>query len=112
MNNNRSYDFFLLKQENLRLKEENSRLKHGLEDKRALYISAFAVILAALLAVCGYTGLYFFDVFMSEHVSVEILGFQYSYTFKTFETEVQEFATFIATIFVLGLTVLALWRKI
>ncbi|MDD6378195.1 MAG: hypothetical protein PUG27_10445 [Succinatimonas sp.] len=63
---------FLIKKENLRLKEENSKLKARVENieinlrESKLFELLFPVVVASMLTVFGYAFLFFFDVFVFE----------------------------------------------
>ena len=58
---------FLIKKENLRLKEENSKLKARVENieinlrESKLFELLFPVVVASMLTVCGYAFLFFFE---------------------------------------------------
>lgn len=96
MNNNKSYEFFLLKQENLRLKEENSRLKIKLENEKPKankLNSAFTVFISAFIADFGYSFIFFFT---------EIIG-----------TELKElqFNLMLFSLVLLGVSSWILWRR-
>ena len=63
---------FLIKKENLRLKEENSKLKARVENienklrEAKLFELLFPVVVASMLTVWGYAFLFFFDEFVFE----------------------------------------------
>ena len=66
--NNKNYEFFLLKQENLRLKEENSKLRKEIKNPKSLLDSAFGIMFSAFLADITFNFLFFFNELLGEKV--------------------------------------------
>lgn len=114
MNNEKNYEFFLLKQENLRLKEENSRLKIKLENenpKANKLNSAFTVFISAFLADITFNFLFFFNELLGEKVEIEASGLHLCYTTQYPSTLWIEFSIMLASIPCLGLMLYLIWRK-
>ncbi len=75
---------FLIKKENLRLKEENSKFKARVENienklrEAKIFELLFPVVVASMLTVWGYAFLFFFDEFVFEESRNAISDFHFA----------------------------------
>jgi hypothetical protein len=109
--NNKNYEFFLLKQENLRLKEENSKLRKEVKNPKSLLDSAFGIMFSAFLADITFNFLFFFNELLGEKVEIEASGLHLCYTTQYPSTLWIEFSIMLASIPCLGLMLYLIWRK-
>lgn len=112
-NNEKSYEFFLLKQENLRLKEENSKLKEEVKgnNDKSFYGNVFNVFLSGLFATVTYAFFFFIDELMGSKERIVGTTPQLCYTTISHETAVLEFVGIIVCAFVLVIALIGLRRK-
>lgn len=99
---------FLIKKENLRLKEENSKLKARVENIENKLIEAklldllFPVVVASMFTVWGYSFLFFFDDILVSKEEFELSSEQLTFTTMFLNLKGLEFAIMISTSFLLA----------
>ena len=108
---------FLIKKENLRLKEENSKLKARVENienklrEEKLFELLFPVVVASMLTVWGYAFLFFFDVFVFEESRNSVPDFHFANNVVSPNMKNIEFAIIVMTAFILGIFSYCIFRK-
>lgn len=107
---------FLIKKENLRLKEENSKLKARVENieinlrEAKLFELLFPVVVASMLTVLGYAFLFFFDVFVFEESRNTVSDFHFANNVVSPNMKNIEFAIIVMTAFILGIFSYCIFR--
>ena len=107
---------FLIKKENLRLKEENSKLKARVENieinlrESKLFELLFPVVVASMLTVFGYAFLFFFDVFVFEASRNTVSDFHFANNVVSPNMKNIEFAIIVMTAFILGIFSYCIFR--
>lgn len=109
---------FLIKKENLRLKEENSKLKARVENieinlrESKLFELLFPVVVASMLTVFGYAFLFFFffDVFVFEESRNTVSDFHFANNVVSPNMKNIEFAIIVMTAFILGIFSYCIFR--
>lgn len=107
---------FLIKKENLRLKEENSKLKARVENieinlrESKLFELLFPVVVASMLTVFGYAFLFFFYVFVFEESRNTVSDFHFANNVVSPNMKNIEFAIIVMTAFILGIFSYCIFR--
>lgn len=107
---------FLIKKENLRLKEENSKLKARVENiekklrEAKLLDLLFPVVVASMMTVWGYSYVFFFDEFDVVKIGNEIIGFHFASNEVSPYIKKLEFAIMVAVAFILGFISFCIYR--
>ena len=109
---------FLIKKENLRLKEENSKLKARVENieinlrESKLFELLFPVVVVSMLTVFGYAFLFFFffDVFVFEESRNTVSDFHFANNVVSPNMKNIEFAIIVMTAFILGIFSYCIFR--
>ena len=108
---------FLIKKENLRLKEENSKLKARVENieinlrESKLFELLFPVVVASMLTVFGYAFLFFFDVFVFEESRNAISDFHFASNEVSLYIKKLEFAIIVTPVVILVFFSYCIFRK-
>lgn len=108
---------FLIKKENLRLKEDNSKLKARVENienklrEAKLFELLFPVVVASMLTVWGYAFLFFFDEFVFEESRNEISDFHFASNEVSLYIKKLEFAIIVTSVVILVFFSYCIFRK-
>lgn len=108
---------FLIKKENLRLKEENSKLKARVENieinlrESKLFELLFPVVVASMLTVCGYAFLFFFDEFVFEESRNAISDFHFASNEVSLYIKKLGFAIIVTSVVILFFFSYCIFRK-
>lgn len=108
---------FLIKKENLRLKEENSKVKARVENienklrEAKLFELLFPVVVASMLTVWGYAFLFFFDEFVFEESRNAISDFHFASNEVSLYIKKLEFAIIVTSVVILGFFSYCIFRK-
>ena len=108
---------FLIKKENLRLKEENSKLKARVENienklrEAKLFELLFPVVVASMLTVWGYAFLFFFDEFVFEESRNTVSDFHFANNVVSPNMKNIEFAIIVTSVVILGFFSYCIFRK-
>ena len=107
---------FLIKKENLRLKEENSKLKARVENienklrEAKLLDLLFPVVVASMFTVWGYDFLFFFDDILVSKEEGELFSEQLTFTTMFLNIRGLEFSIMISTAILLSFISFYIYR--
>ncbi len=102
---------FLIKKENLRLKEENSKLIEINLRESKLFELLFPVVVASMLTVCGYAFLFFFDEFVFEESRNAISDFHFASNEVSLYIKKLGFAIIVTSVVILVFFSYCIFRK-
>lgn len=108
---------FLIKKENLRLKEENSKFKARVENienklrEAKIFELLFPVVVASMLTVWGYAFLFFFDEFVFEESRNAISDFHFASNEVSLYIKKLEFAIIVTPVVILVFFSYCIFRK-